>query len=164
MSAEGLAQDPGLTRKGRATRERIVRAAAALMFEQGTTGTSLDEVQAAAGVSSSQIYHYFHDKKVLIRAVIGCQTDEVLRAQEPLLSELDSIESLRRWRDQIVGLQQERHCEGGCPIGSLAGEFAEVDPVARQDLSDGFGRWESAIRSGLLAMRDRGELRADADA
>jgi AcrR family transcriptional regulator len=164
MSAEGLVHDPGLTRKGRATRDRIVRAAAALMFERGATGTSLDEVQAAAGVSSSQIYHYFHDKKVLIRAVIGCQTDEVLGSQEPLLSELDSIESLRRWRDQIVGLQQERHCEGGCPIGSLAGELAEVDPVARQDLADGFARWERAIRSGLLAMRDRGELRADADA
>ncbi|GEL26351.1 transcriptional regulator [Pseudonocardia sulfidoxydans NBRC 16205] len=163
MSAGGLA-DPGLTRKGRATRERIVRAAAALMFERGATGTSLDEVQAAAGVSSSQIYHYFQDKKVLIRAVISRQTDEVLGAQEPLLSELDSVESLRRWRDQIVGIQRERQCEGGCPIGSLAGQLAEVDPLARKDLADGFERWESAIRSGLLAMRDRGDLRADADA
>jgi len=37
------------------------------------------------------------------------------------------------------------------------------DPDASADLTLGFERWESAIREGLHAMRDRGELRRDAD-
>jgi AcrR family transcriptional regulator len=155
------ATEPRLTRKGRATRERIVTAAAKLMFELGVAGTSLEDVQVAADVSSSQIYHYFRDKRALVRAVIACQTDAVLGAQQPLLGRLDSVAALRQWRDLIVGLQRERHCEGGCPIGSLAGELAEVDPAARADLAVGFLRWEAAIRAGLQAMRDRGELDAD---
>ena len=46
------------------TRQRIVAAAASaeLMFEGGVAGTAMEGVQAAAGVSSSHIYHYFTDK------------------------------------------------------------------------------------------------------
>jgi TetR/AcrR family transcriptional repressor of nem operon len=164
VSTEGArTSEPRLTRKGRATRERIVTTAANLMFEKGVAGTSLEDVQAAAGVSSSQIYHYFHDKRAMVRAVIACQTDAMLAAQQPLLSRLDSVAALRQWRDLLVGLQRERHYEGGCRIGSLAGELAEVDPEARAALATGLDRWEAAIRSGIQAMHDRGDLPADAD-
>lgn len=152
-----------LTRKGAATRGRIVAAAAGLMLERGVAGTSTDDVRAAAGVSTSQIYHYFADKNALVRAVIAHQTQAVLDAQEPLLSSLDSLPALRAWRDLVVDVQRERHCQGGCPIGSLASELAESDDVARGDLVDGFARWEAAIRAGIHAMHDRGELRRDAD-
>ena len=47
---------------------------------------------------------------------------------------------------------------GGCPIGSLAAELAEIDPADRGELVAGFARWEVAIRDGLTAMRDRGEF------
>lgn len=152
-----------LTPKGRATRERIVAAAAALMFDRGVAGTSTEDVRAAAGVSSSQLYHYFENKQQLVRAVIAHQTEAVLAAQEPLLSRLDSLPALQAWRDLIVDLQRQRHCVGGCPIGSLASELADADADARHDLAAGFARWESAIRDGLAAMRDRGELREEAD-
>lgn len=152
-----------LTRKGAATRARIVAAAAGLMFEGGVAGTSTDDVRAAAGVSSSQLYHYFDDKQALVRAVIAYQTEAVLSAQEPLLSRLDSLDALQAWRDLIVAVQTRGNCEGGCPIGSLAAELAETDSSARADLVAGFARWEGAIRAGLAAMRERGELRADAD-
>ncbi len=153
----------GLTRKGETTRARIVDAAAGLMFERGVAGTSTEEVRRAAGVSSSQLYHYFDGKQALVRAVITHQTDAVLSAQQPLLSRLDSLDALRAWRDLIVAIQTRGNCEGGCPIGTLAVELAEIDPDARADLVAGFARWEGAIRDGLAAMRERGELRADAD-
>ena len=159
----GTAVAPRLTRKGQATRDRIVAAAAKLMFEKGVAGTSTDDVQAAAGVNTSQIYHYFGDKRNLVRSVIAFQTDAILDAQQPLLSRLDSIAALRTWRDAIVGVQHARNYQGGCPIGSLAGELAETDPDARADLAAGFGRWEAAIRDGLRTMHERGDLRQDAD-
>jgi len=118
-------------------------------------------VLASAGVSASQLYHYFADKQALVRAVIAHQTDHVLdiQAQFPL----DSIEGLRVWRDAVVALQDQRGCAGGCVIGSLAGELADSDPLARADLESSFARWEQTIRAGLHAMQARGELRADAD-
>jgi TetR/AcrR family transcriptional repressor of nem operon len=154
---------PRLTAKGQATRKRIVAAAALLMYERGVARTSTEDVQTAAGVSASQIYHYFDSKKSLVLAVIAYQTQKMLEIQAPLLSRLDSIESLEAWRDSVVELQQRRQCAGGCPIGSLACELSEADPDARADLSDSFARWTSAIRHGLEAMQARGDLGADAD-
>lgn len=152
-----------LTAKGRATRERIVSAAALLMFEHGVAGTSTEDVQNAAEVSTSQVYHYFRDKKALVRAVIAHQTEAVVGHQEQMLARLDSVASLRAWADAIVALQRELECRGGCPIGSLGSEIAEHDADARADVVLGFNRWERAIRDGLHAMRDRGELRREAD-
>ena len=40
---------PRLTRKGEQTRERIVAAAARLIFERGVAGTSVEDVKAAGG-------------------------------------------------------------------------------------------------------------------
>jgi TetR/AcrR family transcriptional regulator, transcriptional repressor for nem operon len=154
---------PRLTRKGAETRERIVSAAAELVFEHGVANTSIEDVKEAAGVSSSQLYHYFGDKQALIHAVIAHQSDAVIAAQEPLLGKLDSLDALRAWRDQAVAIQRQLHCKGGCPIGALAGELAESDPEARADLAAGFARWEDAIAAGIRAMHDRGELPAEVD-
>ena len=71
-----------ITRKGQATRDRIVAAAAVLVYEHGVAGTSTEDVQAAAGVSASQLYHYFGDKRTLTRAVIDYQTEAILRIPE----------------------------------------------------------------------------------
>lgn len=154
---------PKLTRKGQATRERIVAAASALTFQQGVARTSTEDVQRAAKVSASQLYHYFSDKQALIRAVIAHQTEAVIASQQPYLSQLDSLEALKAWRDHVVGLQQRRKFQGGCPLGTLSCELAEIWPEARVDLAHSFGEWEAAIQRGLQAMYDRGELRADAD-
>ena len=152
-----------LTRKGLATRARIVEAAAGLMFRRGVAGTSTEDVRAAAQVSNSQLYHYFADKNALVRAVIEYQADEIIDGQRPLLDELDSLAAFRQWRDMLVDLQRQRHCEGGCPLGSLSSELAETDESARTALAASFDRWESPIRDGLRRMRDRGELHHDTD-
>ena len=158
-------EDPGrLTPKGRATRERIIEAAADLMFRQGVTGTSIDDVRKATGVSGSQMTHYFRDKRSLVRAVIAWQADTVIGLhQQPALGKLDTFEALDRWAELNIARQREQHCQGGCRFGSLAGELAETDAETRAGLAAGFTRWEALFRDGLQAMRDRGDLRPDAD-
>jgi AcrR family transcriptional regulator len=151
------------TAKGLATRTRIISAAAELVFAHGVARTGIEDVQQQAGVSASQMYHYFTDKNDLIRAVIAHQTDGILAAQRPVLDELDTFAALERWRDLLIDMQEKRHCVGGCPIGSIAAELADDDPYARADLAAGFERWEAPIRAGLARMRARGDLRPDTD-
>jgi TetR/AcrR family transcriptional regulator, transcriptional repressor for nem operon len=136
-----------VTPKGRATRDRIVAAAANLMNTGGVAGTSTEDVQAAANVSASQIYHYFADKRSLTRAVIEYQTDTIVGIQETLLLRLDDVDALRAWAELIVAFQRDGACRGGCPLGTLASELAES-----------YRRWQRAIRTGLGAMADRGEF------
>ncbi|MFD8263397.1 TetR/AcrR family transcriptional regulator [Streptomyces griseoluteus] len=79
----GESKGQRLTKGGRKTRERIIETAAELMFHRGVGGTSIPDIQAAAGVSASQIYHYFGDKQGLVLAVIDHQTDTRLAGPPP---------------------------------------------------------------------------------
>jgi AcrR family transcriptional regulator len=157
-SATGRRRPGRLTPKGEQTRQRIVATAAELMSGASVAETTIEDVRVAAGVSSSQVYHYFKDKKALVQAVIGYQSDIIVGGQEPMLVTIDSLEGLRAWRDFLVQHQEELKCRGGCPVGSLGAELAETDQAARAQVAATFRRWESGIRSGLRAMSDRGRL------
>jgi TetR/AcrR family transcriptional regulator, transcriptional repressor for nem operon len=160
MSLHPEPEQRSLTRRGAATRSRIVEAAAGLIYANGVDRTSLDDVMAASGVSKSQLYHYFADKDALVLEVIGLQTERVLEAQQPHLGALDSLSALRLWRDTLVRLNESAR---GCPLGSLASELANHSEAARQQLVAGFTRWIKEIEHGLVAMRERGELEPTVD-
>jgi AcrR family transcriptional regulator len=151
------------TRRGQASRERIIASAADLVGERGVHGTSLDDVLTTVGASKGQLYHYFRDKEDLVRAVVARQTERVLDAQMPLLEELDSWAAIAAWFDALVALQDQRGCVGGCPIGSLASELADHHEAVRRDLVGSFDRWEGYLARGLARMRERGELAPQAD-
>ena len=145
------------TSRGASTRLRIVDATVGLMYAKGVEGTSLDDVRAAAGVSKSQLYHYFADKDALVREVISAQAAHVLAAQGTALTQLDSLAALRRWCDCILALNRG-HANGGCPIGSLANELANQSEQARALLVAGFNTWEDRLAEGLAKMQENGEL------
>jgi AcrR family transcriptional regulator len=152
------------TRKGQATRARIIDVAARLMFQRGVANTSIDEVRSAAGVGGSQISHYFRDKRDLTREVIAARRDDVIEFHtQPRLGALDSIEALQAWADACIADIDTVYRVGGCVYGSLAGELIEADDEVRDDLAHGYDQWLELFRTGLTAMRGRGELRADAD-
>ncbi|MEE6175159.1 TetR/AcrR family transcriptional regulator [Mycobacterium sp. 050134] len=153
-----------LTRKGMATRARIVDAAARLMFARGVADTSIDQVRRAARVSGSQISHYFRDKRELTRQVVAARRRDVRTFHtRPDLHALDSLAALQAWADACVADIDSVYRVGGCVYGSLAGELIEADDILHEALSAGYDEWITLFSAGLTAMRDRGELRPDAD-
>jgi TetR/AcrR family transcriptional repressor of nem operon len=145
------------TSRGASTRQRIVAATVRLIYANGVEGTSLDDVRAAAGVSKSQLYHYFADKDALVREVISAAAAQVLAEQGTALTRLDSLAALRRWCDCILVLNRG-HANGGCPIGSLASELANKSEQARALLVAGFNSWEDLLAEGFAKMQENGEL------
>jgi TetR/AcrR family transcriptional repressor of nem operon len=148
------------TARGRATRERIVAAASELIGERGVAETSLDDVIERAGASKSQLYHYFEDRAALLRAVIAHNAEGVLSY---VGGPPDSWKAIRSSFDSLVDLQVERQACGGCPIGALVGQLAEVDEGARRELVAAFGRWETRLRDGLRSMQLHGKLDQSVD-
>ena len=152
-----------LTRKGQATRERILEAATELIGRRGVAGTSTEDVRKAAGISGSQLYHYFDSKQALIRAVITRQAEAPLVPGRPIMGALDSVDALQAWADAAIEHQERNSGRGECTLTSLAGELGPADEQTREDLCNGFQRWRSLVHDGLRAMRERGELRPEAD-
>lgn len=152
---------PKLTTKGQRTRARIIDEAARLIWERGVINTTLDGIKLAAGVSSSQLYHYFADKGQLVDAVIERQADELVHTTED--ADLTSAQNWAAWRDFVVAHAHQVHARGGCPLGALGSQLAESDPRARTLVAAGFGRWSTAIEDGLGALHRQGRLAAGVD-
>ncbi|MFI6361027.1 TetR/AcrR family transcriptional regulator [Streptomyces sp. NPDC050743] len=156
--------DSRLTERGRATRERILRAAADMMYVKGVSSTTLDEVRAASGTSKSQLYRHYPDKDALVRDVVALQAAELLKRQQQLLQRLNSLRGLERWRDALIEHNALRNGAYGCPLGSLASELADQDEEARKAIARHFDSWAGLLEAGLERMKDSRVLRADADA
>jgi TetR/AcrR family transcriptional regulator, transcriptional repressor for nem operon len=146
------------TAKGRAMRDRIIQTSAELIFATGARETTLDHVKSAVGASKSQLYHYFSDKDELLHRVIDFQGARIIEAQQPELGAIDSIASLKRWRDKLVQLSDAFGRIGGCPIGSLANEIAGLSENHRRALAAHFDHWAALIEDGLLRMQASGRL------
>lgn len=162
MTPSSQAPAPKLTAKGLATRERIVQAAAQLIYEHGAQNTNNEQIRAAAGVSGSQLTRHFPTKESLVSAVLAWQADSIVaRHQVPELGALDSFAALHRWADSYIASQDAVH--GGCVFGSLAAEVIKTEPSHQGLVTEGFERWQELFRRGLSAMRERGELSPEAD-
>jgi TetR/AcrR family transcriptional regulator, transcriptional repressor for nem operon len=151
------------TKQGRATRERIVRAAAELVAERGAAATSLDDVRAATGASKSQLYHYFGDKHGLIEAVVEHECATVLGLQAHALASVSTWEDLEHWFGVMVSIMDDQDARGGCPIGTLAAALADTHEELRTSLSEAFQAWSDAIRGALARLQSNGLLARDAD-
>lgn len=150
-----------LSAKGIATRRHIIETAANLMLTRGVEGTTIETIQHEANVSPSQLYHYFSDKHDLVLAVLEYQTESVLAMQRQGLQELRAFADLYTWRDIMVRTQQQFHCIGGCPIGSLSSQIGRSDHIARQAIVQAMSRWEHTLQAGLDSMREHGILRQE---
>jgi TetR/AcrR family transcriptional regulator, transcriptional repressor for nem operon len=149
------------TGRGRASRERIVERAAELFAERGIAGTSLDEVLAAAGAGKGQFYHYFRSRDELAAAAVG---QRCAQAVAGLAQALGGVSSLAGLEQALAGFIAGFEQLGlpGCPIGTLATEVAGRNEAARLQAAAGFDAWERLLADALARMRQRGELRADA--
>ena len=150
------------TRRGRASRQRIVQRAAELFAERGIAGTSVDEVLAAAGAGKGRFYHYFRGRGGLTAAVVGHRCAQVVAG---LTGALGGVSSLAGLEQALAGLIAgfEQMGTPGCPIGTLATEVAGRNEDARRQAAAGFDAWEKRLAGALERIRQRGELRADAE-
>jgi TetR/AcrR family transcriptional regulator, transcriptional repressor for nem operon len=150
-----------ITRRGRASRERIVERAAELFAERGIAATTVDEVLAAAGAGKGQFYHYFRDRDELAAAAVGHRCAQVVAGLTQALGNVSSLAGLEQALEGfIAGFEQAGL--PGCPIGTLATEVAGRNEDARLQAAAGFDAWERLLADALERMRQRGELRADA--
>lgn len=154
-----------MTAKGRATRDRIVEAAAQLIVTEGLSAANMESVRKAASVSGSQLAHYFADKSALIRAVLRRQIGVVLDFhRQPSLGGLDSFEDFERWIDLNMLYLRRIGYFGTPTYHALAAQLAKSDDATRETLAAGYWQWIELLQAAIQRMKDGGALVADADA
>jgi len=152
-----------LTRKGAATRQRLLEGAAAHIREHGVAATTLDDVLVVTAMSKSQLFHYFPGgREELLLAVARLEADRVLSDQQPQLGDLTSWPGWWLWRDKVVGRYREQGER--CPLGSVMSQLDGGTPGARAVVTELMGRWQAEIAVGVRYMQGAGEVDSGVDA
>ena len=164
MVQADLHDDRRLTAKGRATRDRIVKAAAELILRDGLSALNMDALRKAASVSGSQLAHYFTDKGALIRAIVARQTTVVLDFhRQPRLAELDTFDDFERWIDLNMRYLRRIGYSGTPTYHGLAGQLGKSDSATRATLAAGYAQWIELLENAIRRMKDHDVLVAHAD-
>jgi TetR/AcrR family transcriptional repressor of nem operon len=150
----------------RDTRQRILMAAMELFWEKGYNSTSVSDILSRSQVHSGSLYHFYPGKQDVLVGVLEFYRDGI---EENLLQPNwdgvdDPIERvfalLGGYRTQLVLTD----CTYGCPIGNIALEIHEPDPIVRELLAANFTNWSNAIAECLRAAMDRLPPQTDIDA
>jgi len=152
-----------VTRKGAATRLRIIEAASAEIQERGTTVTTLDDVCRRSGTGKSQLFHYFPEgREQLLVAVAELEARRVFDDQQPYLSDLTSRAAWQAWRDLVVGMYRDRGMH--CPLAVLIADVGRYSSAVRDVSAQLVKRWQDRVQAGIEATQATGEAKPDIDA
>lgn len=150
------------TAGGRARRQAIIDAAADLMYRDGVSATSLDDVLAASGTGKSQLYHYFAGKTDLVRWVVGRQLERVL-SNQPRLASIRTWADFVAWSEEVLAIHLSEAGPQACPVGTLAAEI-DRDPALRPAAAAAFLDWQAPLTAALATLQEQGAVRTDVDA
>ena len=146
--------------KASATKQKIIEAAARLVYHRGFHVTSLDMVAQAAGVNRGSLYYFFRSKKNLGLAVIAHY--ESLLHQNYLSPSFDihakGSEKIRRLAESYARMPiQDSPC-CGCPIGNLSLELSALDEEMRVRLKEVWDRVFERIALVLAQSQEEGDF------
>lgn len=137
------------------TRERLLRAAAAVFARLGYQKASIGDITAEAGLSSGSIYGHFGSKAELFVATLRTHS---AREIERLLGGGDAIDVAALITDRGSALDRPRAAEGSLVVEAIVA--AKHDPKVAELLLDAFGRRERAFAELLRGAQASGQIDA----
>lgn len=84
MAVQPEPTPPGTNARGRASRQRLLEAAAACFGESGYSAVRVSDITARAGMSQGGFYRHFADKPAILLAALDGPLDELLEATAPI--------------------------------------------------------------------------------
>ena len=146
-----------LTRKGEATRRRIVDGAAAEFRGRGVADTTLDHVIERTGTGKGQLFHYFPGgREELLVAVAEREAERVLADQEPHLTRLATRSDWEAWREAVVARYRRQGDE--CPLSTLISQIGRSTPACREVTTTLLREWETELAAGIMRTQAGGEM------
>jgi len=135
-------------------REKILKVAYKIIYENGYNKTSVDEIISKAKISKSNFYYYFKSKESLAIAVLDLRIEQYVNEiiNETLTNnKLTPLKRLESFYNKVVKFHKKNECKYGCPFGNLANELSGKNHKFRKRLAAFFEQWREKIE---LCLKD----------
>lgn len=146
------------------TQERLLQAAASLMWEKSFQAASVDDLCNRAGAKKGSFYHFFPSKTDLAIAAIEKSWEQTrLGVFDQVFGRNGSgLAQIRRLVDIIhkyqSGLAVDKGAYLGCPFGNLGQEMARQDEKIRATLQKIFDAHCDYLEAALNNAVQSGEI------
>ncbi len=150
-----------MPRDGRVTKERILDAAQSEVLHKGFAATSVDDIQAAAGISRGTFFYHFPSKDDLAKALIAryAQADHALvegymeraerLASDPLQQALVFVALHEEMLEELPTEQV------GCLFASFSYEAGLFDDETHELITGAIDHWREAFGGKLAEAMER---------
>lgn len=145
-------------KKGETTRERIVAAAEALILAKGYSGTTVDDVLAATGLTKGAFFHHFAGKAELARAVVERYAETDFALFQAWSERADRLSEDPLERVLIFLKLFEEHLDElgrpfpGCVFASYTYESRQFGPEVHEYIRARLKRWIALYEEKLAAL------------
>ena len=147
--------------KGAETRLRILDTAQQIVLEKGFSGTSIDEIIDAAGITKGGFFYHFRGKADLARALMQryLEQDEAFftavieRAEELVEDPLQRALLFMKLFAEAMGDLPGVH--PGCLVASFTYESQQFDPEVREMAAAGVQRWRDIFRQRFVPVVEK---------
>jgi AcrR family transcriptional regulator len=151
----------GQMRPGKNTKELLLRVAVDLFSQKGYLNTSIRDIVAKNGITSSIIYHYFKDKEDLLFEIIRSTTQDLIQSLREVEERIkDPEECLREMlRAHIVNFNIKRKKESIIVVSDthlLRNKNLQIMVKMQREIFD-------IYMKKLNELSERGRLREDID-
>ena len=156
-------------RSGKDTREKLLALAEAAVLAKGFSGTSIDELIAAAGITKSGFFYHFKDKGDLAKALLLRYLEHDQQVLDELFQRGDELNEdplhgflvgLKLFAEMMANMTE---VHPGC----LAASFVYQDQLFNRDVRDlnaeGILRWRRRFRERFDLIADKYPPRDDVD-
>jgi len=146
-----------------ATRDNILDAAATLFAEQGVSGTTLQHIATAAGVTRGAIYWHFEDKGAMFNAMME-RAAMPLEAAIALLDGRDTQDPLGDLREYAVRVfrltMEDQNARRTFEIATLKMEYTGEMSVVRERRARNQAEWIKRAEGRIRLAVKQGQMKA----
>ncbi len=115
------------------TREKIIKTADQLFYENGFDHTSFADVAAKVGISRGNFYHHFKSKDDILKAVIERRRKNTLDMIDEWEQNVGTPKGRIKCYINIFIKNQSLIKDFGCPVGTLTNEMAKLNHAQAKD-------------------------------
>ncbi len=143
-----------MARDGKPTRDKILAESKTLVFENGFSGTSIDQILERTGITKGAFFYHFKTKNALAQALIEeFARDDIGHMQEALqkAGELhsDPLDRLLQFIQEFVDMMSDLTDPPSCLYASYTYEPSQFKPEILEFISETLLTWRKTFEQLL---------------
>lgn len=153
-----------MTSKAERTKQFIIEKTAPIFNEKGYSGTSLNDILEATGLTKGSIYGNFENKDEVALAAFDYNIEQIVIYVRNKMDEHELIiDKLLVYPEMYRNFLQLPFLNAGCPIANTSTEADDTHPLLREKVNAALSFWRNSVERLVTKGIERNEIRPDLD-